>query len=83
MVVNFVEMSFSSLSFVLFQMTNRNLDESNWTLIFDEDITLHLQSKWTFLKHLLEAIRIDIGIVIEEAQLKMLLIKILAENIDM
>ena len=83
MVVNFVEMSFSSLSFVLFQMTNRNLDESNWTLKFDEDITLHLQSKWTFLKHLLEAIRIDIGIVIEEAQLKMLLIKILAENIDM
>ena len=51
--------------------------------MFDEDITLHLQSKWTFLKHLLEAIRIDIGIVIEEAQLKMLLIKILAENIDM
>ena len=31
-VVNFVRMSFSSLSFVLFQMTNRNLDESNQTL---------------------------------------------------
>ena len=27
--------------------------------MFDEDITLHLQSKWTFLKHLLGAMRID------------------------
>ena len=27
--------------------------------MFDEDITVHLQSKWTFLKHLLGAIRID------------------------
>ena len=59
MVVNFVRMSFSSLSFALFQMTNQNLDESNQTLMFDEDITLHLQSKWTFLKDLLGAIRID------------------------
>ena len=39
--VNVVRMSFSSLSFVLFQMTNRDLDESNRTLMFDEDITLH------------------------------------------
>ena len=77
-------MSSSSLSFVFFQMTNRNLDESNRTLMFDENITLHLQSKWIFLKHLLGAIRIDsFGIVIEKAQLKMLLVKILAENIDM
>ena len=60
------------------------MDESNRTLMFDEDITLHLQSKWTFLKHLLEAIRIDsFGIAIKEPQLKMLLVKILAENIDM
>ena len=59
MVVNFVRMSLSSLSFVLFQMTNRNLDESDRTLMFDEDITLHLQGQWTFLKHLLGAIRID------------------------
>ena len=49
-----------------------------------EDIALHLQSKCTFLKHLLEAIKIDsFGIAIEEAQLKMLLGKILAGNIDM
>ena len=74
-------MSFSSLSFVLFQMTSRNLVESNWTLIFDEEITLHLQSKWAFLKHLLRAIRIDsFGIGIEEAQLKMLLVKTVAHS---
>ena len=42
MVANFVRMSFSSLRFVFFQMTTRNLDESNQTLIFDEDIPLHL-----------------------------------------
>ena len=85
MVVNCVRiLSFSSLSFVLFQMTNQNLDESNRTLMFDENIILHLESKWTFLKHLLGAIRIDsFGIAIEEAQLKMSLVKILVENIDM
>ena len=59
MVVNFVRMSFSCLAFVLFYMNNRNLDESNRILMFDKDITLHLQSKWIFLKHLLGAIRID------------------------
>ena len=59
MMVNFVRISFSSLSFVLFQMTNRNLVESNRTLMLDEDIALHLQNKWTFLKDLLGAIRID------------------------
>ena len=72
------------LYFDLFQMTNQNLDESNQKLTFDEDITLHLENKWTFLKHLLWATRIDrFGIAIEEAQLKMLLVKILAENLDM
>ena len=45
MVVNFVRMSFSSLSFALFQMSNRNLDKSNRTLMFHKDIKLHLQSK--------------------------------------
>ena len=52
-------------------MTNRNLDESNRILMFDEDITLHLQTKWTFFKQLLGAIRIDdsFGIAIEEVQL--------------
>ena len=59
MVVNFVRMFFSSLLFVLFQITNQNLDECNRTVMFDEDITLHLQSKWIFLKHLLGAMRID------------------------
>ena len=49
-----------------------------------EDIALHLQSKCTFLKHLLEAIKIDsFGIAIEEARLKMLLGKIIEGNIDM
>ena len=56
--VNFVRMPFSSLFFVFFQMTNQNLDESNRTLMFDEDITVHLQSNRIFLKRLLEAIRI-------------------------
>ena len=45
MVVNFVRMSFSSLSFVVFQITNQNLGESIQMLMFNEDITLHLQSK--------------------------------------
>ena len=49
-----------------------------------EDIALHLQSKCTFLKHLLEAIKIgSFGIAIEEALLKMLLGKIIEGNIDM
>ena len=30
-------------------MTNRNLDESNQTLMFYEDIILYLEGKWTFL----------------------------------
>ena len=52
------------------------MDESNRTLC--------LQSKLTFLKHLLGAIRIDsFGIAIEETQLKMFLAMILGENIDM
>ena len=49
-----------------------------------EDIALHLQSKCTFLKHLIEAIKIDsFEIAIEEAQLKLLLGMILAGNIGM
>ena len=49
--------------------------------MFDEEITLHLQSKWAFLKHLLRAIRIDsFGIGIEEAQLKTLLVKTVAHS---
>ena len=46
-----VVMSFSSLSFVVFQMTNRNRT-------LDESITLHLQNKWIFLKHLLGAVAV-------------------------
>ena len=53
------------------------MPESTRKLMFNEDITMHLQGKWTFLKHLLGEIRIDsFGIGIEEAQLKMLLVKI-------
>ena len=49
-----------------------------------EDIALHLQSKCTFFKHLIEAIKIDsFEIAIEEAQLKLLLGMILAGNIGM
>ena len=49
--------------------------------MFDEEITLHLQSKWAFLKQLLRAIMIDsLGIGIEEAQLKMLLVKTVAHS---
>ena len=59
MVVNFARMSFSSLSFVFFQTTNRNLDQSVQTLVFDEDMTLHLQSRRTCPKHLEGATRID------------------------
>ena len=59
MVVNFVKMPFSSLSFVLFQMTHRNLEELNRRLMFDEDMTLHFESKWTFSNHLLGVIKID------------------------
>ena len=49
--------------------------------MFDEEITLHLQSRWAFLKQLLRAIMIDsFGIGIEEAQLKMLLVKTVAHR---
>ena len=55
MVVNFVRMSFSFLSFVLFQMTDRNLDESNQSLMFDEDINCICKANGALLR----AIRID------------------------
>ena len=49
--------------------------------MFDEEITLHLQSRWAFLKQLLRAIMIDsFRIGIEEAQLKMLLVKTVAHR---